>query len=72
MTLCQAVGAIQVGGREVAAVRCTEEAGHGLFGISHSVTLEWRDESINALPDVALLDPDESFVEVPIVDELRD
>ena len=70
MTACNAVGSIEVGGVSVAAVRCTELAGHGLLGIPLGVELTWTDETIADLPDLALLDPDESFVDVPIAEPL--
>jgi hypothetical protein len=65
--MCNAIGSIEVGGHSVAAVRCTLDAGHGLFGIKHLVELEWTDDTIGDLPDLALLNPDEVFdAEVPL------
>jgi hypothetical protein len=64
---CGAIGSLEVGGRSVAAVRCTLDAGHGLFGVDHESTLHWTDETIQQLPDLALLDPHERFdVDVPL------
>jgi hypothetical protein len=62
VTKCNAIGSLEVGGRSIAAVRCgIDDPGHGLFGIPHRAILEWEDESIQHLPDLALLDPDERF-----------
>lgn len=59
MTACGAIGALTVGGREVAAFACDEDEGHGLVGIPHAYTLTWSDDSILRLPDADLFDPDE-------------
>lgn len=64
---CGAVAQIKVGAVVVTELRCGLDSGHGVFGIRHSVELEWTDDAVITLPDADLLDPAEPFdVEVPL------
>ena len=63
---CGAIGVMTIAGREVGAFTCELDAGHGVFGVAHSASIEWSDATIEQLPDADLFDPDEIFdVDVP-------
>ncbi len=67
---CPAIGALLVHGVEVAALRCSEDAGHEIFGIPHACTMTWADDAVLQGGDwIDAFDRDEIFdVEIPIRD----